>query len=443
MDLNALLVHINNTIGLPLIIFVVCAAIVTTIALRFVQMRYFFKGWQLLIGPSETHDTGSADMNPFQAFLNALSSSVGNGSIAGMATAIFSGGPGAGVWVFIIGLLGMALRYCEVYLSTIFGVRRLVTGTVGGPMMYLAQLPGGSFIPYIYAFLCFMLGVTSGNAMQANSIRIGLVRLFNVHPIFIATPLLLFMMYVMLGGANRIIKVSDKIVPIKVGAFFISAIIVLLYHWQSIIPTIQLMIDYAFNPKAIVGGAMGYSVQAAMRFGIVRSMNASEVGLGTAAVLFGGSSSVKPAEDGFMGMLSSFISTNLVGFLMCLMLVASGVWHNGQTSIDLVISAYETVFGWLGGWIVSFISISFGLGVLVAYAYIARVCWLFLTNGRFSLFFSVFFSVVTFTGALADVDLVWNSIDLVVAGLLIANITGILWLLPTLMKGLRTYERSK
>jgi AGCS family alanine or glycine:cation symporter len=246
----------------------------------------------------------------------------------------------------------------------------------------------------------------------------------------------------MLGGAQRILKVSDRIVPLKVGLFFVSAILVLLYHWQTILPSLQLIFTYAFTPQAALGGALGYSIQSAMRFGIVRTLNASEIGLGTAAVLFGGSDKSDPSEDGFMGMLTAFISTNCVSFLMCLILLSSGVWNNGQTSIDLVITAYETVFGSIGGWIVTFLSMTFGLGVLVAYAYICRACWFFMTNGRFSMLYSILFSLATFWGAMANVDVVWNSIDLVNAGLIICNVFGILYLLPALKNGLKLYEKE-
>ena len=129
-------------------------------------------------------------------------------------------------------------------------------------------------------------------------------------------------------------------------------------------------------------------------------------------------------------MLGTFISANLVCFSLALMLVASGVWDNGKTSLDLTISAYETVFGSFGGWIVTFLSISFGLGVLVAYAYIARNCWLFLTRGSYLVVGNLLFSCLNFFGALVKVDLVWNFADIISACLLSINIFAIVWLLP-------------
>src|SRR5262249_14277652 len=156
------------------------------------------------------------------------------------------------------------------------------------------------------------------NAMQANSIRIGFVRVFDTSPWLVAVLLLLFMFYVMAGGAKRIIAVSDAIVPIKVGVFFSTALIVLAYHWAAIIPALKLIIKSAFYPTAMAGAATGLLVQQAMRYGIARTANASEAGLGTAAVLFGGTGVQAPERNALMSMISVFISANLVCFSVAL-----------------------------------------------------------------------------------------------------------------------------
>lgn len=433
MDLNTIIMTINHILwGWPLLIFVMVISIATTLMLGFVQFRKFFEAWRLTLfaGPSEL----IGDMTPFQAFINALSTSVGNGSIAGIATAVHMGGPGAAVWIFVFGLLSMALRFAEVYLSIDFAPIRQLHGTIGGPMIYLKQLPGGTLLSYGFAFFLFFLALSSGNAMQANSISIGFVRILPVSSFLIAAILLVFIGYVMAGGAQRIVKVSDMIVPFKVGLFFITAIIILLFHWQSLAHAFYLMFFGAFHPQALFGGAAGFMIQKAMRYGIVRSVNATEAGIGTAGVLFGGTASKEPYANGLMSMISVFISANLVCFIVALMIIASGVWNNGQTSLDLTISAYETVFGTLGGWIVTLLSVSFGMGVLVAYGYVARSCWLFLTGGKFQRVFEILFCSVTFLGAIAEVELVWNAADLANAGLLITNLLGILYFLPYLRR---------
>ncbi len=431
MGFNDLILSINNFIlGWPFLIYVVGISILATVMLNFVQFREFFNAWKLLLFSDSKATKG--DMTPFEAFINALSTSVGNGSIAGIATAVYSGGPGAAFWIFVFGLLSMSLRFAEVFLSNHFAPIKEAGSTIGGPMIYLQKVPGGKVLSYLFALFLLFLGLTSGSAMQANSIRFGFVRILNVPPLVIAVILLIFIAYVIAGGARRIIEVSDKIVPVKVGLFFVSAIIILIYHYQSFFPALKLIFLGAFYPKAIAGGATGYLIQHAMRYGIIRSVNATEAGLGTAGVLFGGTASKEPIKNGIMSMVSVFISANLVCFLVALIIVMSGVWDSGQNGLDLTISAYETVFGVLGGWVVTLLSVSFGIGVLVTYAYISRVCWLFLTNGRYERIFDVLFCLVTFLGAIANLEVVWNSIELVNAGLLIVNLFGIAWFLPTI-----------
>lgn len=442
MSLYDMILQLNTFIwGWPLIIYVVGVALIATLALSFVQFRYFFRSWKLVFFPGKKAKAKKqVDMTPFQAFLNALSASVGNGSIAGIATAIYAGGPGAAFWIFVLGFLAMALRYAEVYLSSYFATESAVGSSLGGPMIYLRHVPGGKILPYFYALFCFLLALTSGNAMQANSITGGLTWIMPFLPkIGIAVALLAFIIYVMLGGAQRIVYVSDRIVPVKVGLFFITCFTVLLYHYNALIPAFKTILLGAFNPAALGGAALGLSVQHALRYGIARSSNASEAGLGTAGVVYGGTESKEPVNNGIMSMLSAFISANLVCFSIALMIVASGVWDSGLRGIDLTSAAYETVFGTAGGWIVTFLSISFGMGVLVTYAYIARACWIFMTGGKWMSVFTALFCLVTFMGAIVDLEIVWNSIDLVNAGLLMSNLWGILWLMPLIRKGLREY----
>jgi AGCS family alanine or glycine:cation symporter len=435
MLLNDLIVSLNHIIwGWPLLLYILIIAIAATLFFNFIQFREFFNAWGLMLFPDSSVEKG--DMTPFQAFLNALSSAVGNGSIAGIATAIYAGGPGAAFWVFAFGLLSMALRFAEVFLSNYFPAITGAHSTIGGPMIYLQKAPGGKFLSFAFAFFLLFLGFTSGSAMQANSIRLGFTRTFGISPLVTAFILLAFIAYVVAGGAKRIVKVSDAIVPVKVGLFFVTALIILFYHWQSLLPAFKLIFAGALYPHAIAGGATGFMIQHAMRYGIARSVNATEAGLGTAGVLFGGTGSNQPIKNGIMSMLSVFISMNIV-FMIALIIIASGVWNNGETSLDLTISAYETVFGSFGRCVVTFLALTFGVGVMVSYSYIARSCWLFLTSGNFETIFKILFCSVVFLGAIADVDVVWNATDLVNGGLLIINLFGIAWFLPLIRQKLQ------
>ncbi|MGC2310132.1 MAG: amino acid carrier protein [Candidatus Babeliaceae bacterium] len=429
--------------GWPLIFFILFTGIVLTIAFDFVQFRYFLASWKYVLFPEKQTGNRENYISPFQAFVNTLSASIGNGSTAGMATAMYAGGPGAAFWILILGIFSMAIRFAEVSASTYF-VEKTPQGTLrGGPMAYLKRVPGGFILPSFYATFCLLLSFFSGNAMQCQSITLGLKKMSGIDTRIIAAVLFAFLLYIMLGGAQRIIKVSDRIVPIKVGLFFIATLIALIYHYNMILPALGIIFKSAFEPQAIAGALTGYTIQNALRFGLSRTFNATEAGIGTAGVLFGATGSKDSVRSGIMSMASTFISNYLVCFLLMLVFVASGVWNSGLTSTPLTIAAYSTVFGNFGGWLVTFLSITFGMGVLVAYAYIGRECWMYLTGGKFTFVYIAIYCLMALIGSLAQVGLIWHSIDIINAGLLLSNLYGLLVLLPTLRKNLREFRHKK
>jgi AGCS family alanine or glycine:cation symporter len=195
----------------------------------------------------------------------------------------------------------------------------------------------------------------------------------------------------------------------------------------------------AFHPTAVMGGVLGFSVQQAMRFGTLRAILATESGLGTAAIMFSSTGSKEPAKEAILSMLSTFISS-LVCFMIALCIVATGVWDSGLTSTALTIAAYKTVFGIYGGWIVSFLSISFGIGVLVSFAYIAQESWSFLFGSRVNWLFNCVYCGVAFCAVFVNVNALWAVIDIVTVGMFVINLIGILYLLPLVQRGIAAFS---
>lgn len=422
--------------SLPFLSFIVGVGCIVTVALNFIQVRNFFKSWRLVLGgPDENPKTGAGakgDMSPFQAFLNALSVSVGNGSLAGIGAAIYMGGPGAAFWMFLIGFLLMAIRFAEVFLGVSFTHLGSQSGDVklGGPFLYIDKLPMGNVLATLYAAACLFYGVVSGCAMQCNSISTSVYDGLGVSTYIVGALLGAFVLYVMFGGAKRIVQVSQALVPVKVGLFFITMIMVLGYHWANLIPALSLIIKSAFNPAAASGAVVGITLQRLFAVAASRTINATEAGLGTAAVFYANTGSDRPLNDGTSSMLSTFIGNNVVNTMVALAIVASGVWDKGYNGAGAVVAAYKTVFGVPGGWLVALLAITFGMGVFVAYGYVTRQCWLYLTHGRFSNFFSCVFASVAFFGSIAKIQLVWTVVDIAVAFCLLLNLSAILYLIP-------------
>lgn len=422
----------------PIIFYVIGVSIIVTCALGFVQLRYFFTAWKYTFMPSESEH--KSDMSPLQAFINTLNVSIGNGSLAGMATAIYSGGPGAALWIIIITLLLMSIRYAEVFLSTHFALHAPKGTKLGGPMLYLRAIKGGKFLAFFYAVSCFIFGLISASASQANSISLSMITTWQIPVLVTAFILTAFIFYAVVGGAERIVKFSQLIVPLKVGLFFGSALIILIYYYQNIIPALKLIVNSGLTWQAFAGGIAGFTIQQVMRYGILRSINATESGLGTAAILFGSTGSVHPVRDAIMAMATSLVSA-MVCFTVSLCIVASGVWNSGLTSTALTIAAYNTVFGSVGGWMIAFLSTVFGIGVMVSYAYITKAAWDAITNNRFAFLFILIYCACVFFGAWTDkVTYLWSLVDVPLACMVFINLLGIVCLLPVLRAGLQSYK---
>ena len=426
-------------IALIPIAFIIISSFVMTIALYGIQFRYFFRAWKFVFSAEKGSEDSDSYITPLQAFINTLSSSIGNGSMAGMATAMYSGGPGAAFWIFILGFLTMAVRFAEVFASTSY-TDTSATGVLrGGPMVFLQHVPGKKILPTLYAFFCLFVTFVAGNAMQCNSMRLGIERItcFNIYGI--AAVLFIFVLYIMLGGAQRIIAAADTIIPLKVGLFFIATIIVLVYHYQLLFFALKTIVISAFTPQAITGAVAGHTIQSAARFGVSRSVSATDAGLGTAGIFYGATGSKQPMRSGIMSMASIFISNHLVCFMLLLIYMITGVWNSGLTSTAMTSAAYESVFGLCGAWLVTFLSIIFGMGVLVSYAYIGRECWIFLTGGRFVPLYIGLYCLMAFFGAIARVDIVWNAVDFGNAGMMMINVYGLLMLLPQIRQAVKKY----
>jgi len=429
--------------GWPLMMYVIIISFIYTIALRGIQFRYFFAALKATVCPTPKGNQTSGDVSPFQAFINTINSNLGNGIIAGVATAIYAGGPGSAFWLVVFGFILMSVRFAEVYLSTLYASQATEKTTLGGPMLYLKSVPGGKYLPFLYAFFCVFYGLIGGNIIQANSMAVSLAATWGISPYISGVCLLLFVLYILFGGAQRIVKISLSIVPIKVGVFVLSTLTILIFHYQSILSALHLIVTSAVGLPAFGGGVLGFSVQQMIAAGMSRSIFSTESGLGSAAILFGSTGNDDAIQNGFMGMMSTFIST-CIGFIIALCIVVSGVWNSGLNSTALTIAAFDTVFGVYGGWIVSFLAISFGFGVMVSYAYIVRAAWLFVTNNRFNNVFVIAYGVCAFGGALAAVDFVWYLTDIIIAIMLVINLYGLLMLLPkiriNLLAQLRDYK---
>lgn len=447
MEFSSIITSLQENVwGLPLLIGFFAASILVSLQLRFVQFRYFFSSISMLFSSGNDEHVSAKkteDLTAFQAFINTLGANIGNGALGGMSICLAVGGPGAIFWLLVMSTLAISLRYAEVYLGMAFIGKHRFGSAKGGPMLYLSLLPGGWVLSYAFAFFCLGYALFAGNMIQCNTVGLALQRTWNIDPYWTAFVVLAFIAYILVGGAQRVIKYLDMLVPFKVALFVGTCLIVLIYNYQAIPHAFYLIFEGAFNPQAFIGGSTIYAFQSMMTVGLQRGILIHEAGLGTAAVAFGSTTGEHAVKDSILSMLSVYINTHVICLMIALALLSTGVWNNGETSSALVVSAYETVFGSFGGWIISFLSINFGISVLVSYAYLGKICWNFLTGGKFMFVFPVMYAAAAFFGTYMQVPIVWKLADIVNAGLLIVNLIGLLWFAATIRKGLRDYESQR
>jgi len=353
MDFSIFLSQVSDLVwSMPFLLFFFGACIFMTVYLNFVQFSYFTSSVKMIFSSKKTDDiANSQTLTPFQAFMNTLGGNIGNGSLAGIPVAIAVGGPGAIFWLLLMSTFSVALRFAEVYLATDFSSESRPEKS--GPMYYLSLLPGGNIWSFLFAVFGFGFMMTGGNLIQCNAVGVALERSWQIPQHITAIGIFIFIAYVLFGGSARIVKLLDKLVPIKVYGFLISAVIVLAYHAASIPQALYQIVFFAFQPEAFLGGVLGLTLQKTVALGLQQGINASEAGLGTAAVAFGTTKGQNPVESGILSMLSVYINTHIVCFLVALSVLASGAYTTGETSTALLVSSYETVFGAAAGWIVS------------------------------------------------------------------------------------------
>jgi AGCS family alanine or glycine:cation symporter len=428
----------------PVLLFILGISALISAYLGFMQIRCLFAAIKETFAPQASlPDADAQSLTPFQAFMNILGGNIGNGALAGVPTAIAFGGPGSIFWMMIMSTFAAVLRFAEVYIAVWSSGRKVSNDTAFGPMRYLQLLPFGLWISFIFGVFALMYSFVSGNMTQCHAVAMALYKAWGIAPYITGLSIGLFVMYLLQGGAGRIVSVLNTLVPLKIGLFLLSAGIILVYHVAQIPHALYLMYAYAFSSQALFGGAAGFAVQEAMKVGFQRGFFAHEAGLGTASIAFGDIKNPEPAKNALTSLLSVFITTHIVCFLVALTVLVSGVWDNGETSSALIISAYETVFGSASGLIITFLTINFGMSVLVAYAYIGKLCWDFITQKRFAFLFSLVYAAWAYIGCITDVKVVWALSDIINAGMFFINLLAVIWFLPEVKRGLQLYLKSE
>ena len=399
------------------------AGLFLTLRTRVVQLRRFGDACRVAFVRRGTGDEGA--LTPFQAFMTSLAASIGTGNIAGVATAIVSGGPGALFWIWVYGFVATAIKFSEAVLGVTY--REAAAGTVrSGPMYYLRDGLGSPRLASIFALVAAVAALTTTPFTQPNSMALVLDSAVGIPRVVSGIAIAVLTWLVIIGGIRSIGRVAEKLSPLKVGLYLAGGLIVIAVNAGRIPAVLALILDGAFSMRAAAGGGLGILV--AMRYGIARGIYANEAGYGTAAVAYGTAQSREPAQQGLNAVMEVFIVSFVTSTISAMTILLTGVWDSGLTSTAAVGAAFNTVMPTAGGWIVAFCTFLFGYTTLIGWAYYGEQFFEYILGRKVTLPYRWIFCLLIPLGAVARVDVVWAWGDLMNALQVFPNLVGLLGL---------------
>lgn len=408
----------------------------------FFQFFDFRVWWKSTAGSilRSRNTVSSRGITQFQALSTALAATIGTGSIAGVATAIFYGGPGAVFWMWVSALLGMMTSCAEKTLSVRYRIQSSGGGWQGGPMYYMEHGLHAKPLAVVFSLFCILETLVGGNLVQSNSIATALEASFCFDRLTVGIITTVLTGVVILGGIKRIGKVSERLVPCMALLFLIGGLIVLFAHRAALPEAIRLIFHEAFSPKAACGG---YGAAAAMRYGVARGVFTNEAGLGTSAMAHAAADVDSPARQGMWGIFEVFIATLVICSITALVILTSGVYdidsalraitsgcvENSMLGAPLSSAAFATVFDSFGGAFVSVCLILFAFTSLLGACYYGEQCISYLTGTHRAVpFYRVFFLAAIVLGSVSDLSATWLFVDLTNGLMAIPNLIALLLL---------------
>ena len=454
--LNDIISQINSFAwGPPMLGILGVTGVLLTLGLVFMPWRKVRYGFGLLFSKEE--DRGEGEVKPFNALMTALSATVGTGNIAGVATAIALGGPGAIFYMWLIALFGMATKYAEAVCAVTYREVDKEGKYVGGPMYYLRNGVGkfapelGTWLGYAFAVFGAVAAFGIGNAVQVNSMAVALDNSFSMPTWLTGVVVAALVGFVILGGIRRIGDVAGKLVPAMIVLYVGASLLIIIINIAEVPDAIGLIFKYAFEPIAAAGGFAGAAVAAAIRFGVARGVFSNESGLGSAAIAHAAAKTDNPVRQGIIAMLGTFIDTIIVCTMTALVILTSGAWTevdaagDGLTGAVLTSTAFANTIGG-GDYIVTIALAVFAFTTVLGWSYYGERCWQFLFGEQKVAIhvYRIIWVIALLVFANLKVDFVWNLSDTLNGLMAIPNLVGLLLLAPMVFQVTREYfEKEK
>ncbi|MBT3378265.1 MAG: sodium:alanine symporter family protein [Lentisphaerae bacterium] len=402
--------------GPYMLIGLVGVGVYLTLRTRFIQFAKFRLMWRETMGKAFRKNEGAeGDVTPMQAMTVAMGGTVGVGNIAGVATAIAIGGPGAIFWMLVSGLVGMATKFAEVVLGCHYRKREEGQPMMGGPMMYIERGLGGRWKWLAVMFCVFgaLAAFGIGNMVQANSVADGM-KCFGVPPWVTGLILIVSVGLVTIGGIKRIAQVAMFCVPFMCILYMLGAFAIIVINLAQLPAVIALVFKSAFTPTAATGGFAGVGIMMAMRYGIARGVFSNEAGLGSAPIAHATATTDHPVRQGLWGVFEVFFDTIVMCTATALVIMLTGVWNNGESGAVLTISGFNAVFGGkVGTGLVTFCMILTAYDTLLAWCFYGETCTAYLLgHGKVvRTVYRIIWLPFTMLGAMGSLKVVWDVAD--------------------------------
>ncbi|MCQ4289416.1 sodium:alanine symporter family protein [Pseudomonas stutzeri] len=431
--------------GPPMLVLILGTGFFLMVMLKFMPLVRIGTGFALIWRGRVKGDEDTGEISPFQALMTCLAATVGTGNIAGVATAIFLGGPGALFWMWCTALVGMATKYCEVVLAVHYREKDDRGEHVGGPMYAIKNGLGKKWLWLGGAFAIFggLAGFGIGNMVQVNSMALALETTFSV-PLWVTGLVTMVVVgLVILGGIKRIGAVAAALVPFMCVAYIIAGIVVLVVHASDIPAAFDLIFTHAFTPIAATGGFAGAAVMAAIRFGVARGIFSNEAGLGTAGIAQAAGTTKSSVRSGMIGMMGTFIDTIIICSITGLAIICSGVWTSGESGAALSAAAFESAMPGFGGALLTIALVVFAFTTILGWSYFGEKCWEFMMGTKAIWPFRVVWVLAVPFGAIAQLDFAWLLADTLNGLMAIPNLISLILLSPVVVKLTKEYFARK
>jgi len=446
--LNKIVGEINSFVwGPAMLVAILGTGLFLTIGLKLMPILKLGAGFKLLWQGRAMGEAGTGEISPFQALMTALSATIGNGNIAGVATAVFLGGPGALFWMWCTALVGMATKFAEAVCAVRYREVDELGNHVGGPMYYIKNglSKKWRWLAPTFAIFGAIAGFGIGNTVQANSVADVMHATFSVPHWVTGVVIMVLVGMVIVGGIRRIAHVAEYLVPFMAITYVIAGLIIMAIYVDAIPGAIALIVKHAFTPAAAEGGFAGAAVWAALRFGVARGIFSNEAGLGSAPIAHAAATTKDPVRQGTIAMLGTFIDTIIVCSVTGLAIILTGAWTSGKTGAALTSAAFDAAMPGAGGVLVALASALFAFTTLLGWSFYGERCVEYLFGVKSITPFRIAWVIVIPVGAVANLGIIWLIADTLNALMAIPNLIALLLLSPVIFKLTREYwnEQAK